>query len=82
MQNWGKTSCFQAFFLDQDKPNQGRKVKSWRPRQKESAHESQTGTWWAASSGLKGTFQERAGLTSRQRMPVLGDEVGVDIPGV
>jgi len=25
-----------AFFLDQDKPNQGRKVKSWHPRQKEN----------------------------------------------
>jgi len=32
-----------AFFLDQDKPNQGRKVKSWRPGQKESAQESKTG---------------------------------------
>ena len=28
-----------AFFLDQDKPNQGRKVKSWCPRKKESAQE-------------------------------------------
>jgi hypothetical protein len=35
----------QAFFLDQDKPNQGRKVKSWRPRQKESAQESQPVAW-------------------------------------
>ena len=41
-----------AFFLDQDKPNQGREVKSWRPRKKESAQESQTGLWQAASSRL------------------------------
>ena len=37
-----------AFFLDQDKPNLGRKVKSWRPRQKESAQESQSGSWRAS----------------------------------
>ena len=55
-----------AFFRDQVKPNQGRKVKSWRPMQKESAQESQTGSWRAASSRLKGTFQERGGLTGRQ----------------
>ena len=34
-----------AFFLDQDIPNQGRKAESWRPGQKESAQESQTGSW-------------------------------------
>ena len=71
-----------AFFLDQDKPNQGRKVKSWRPRQKESAQESQTGSWRAASSGLKGTFQERAGLTSHQfiRYHLMRLKLGEDLP--
>jgi len=48
----GKTRYFQALFLYQDKLDQGRKVKSWCPRQKESAQESQTGSWRAASSGL------------------------------
>ena len=57
-----------AFFLDQDKPNQGRKVKSWHPSQKENAHESQTGSWRTASGGMNGTFLERGGLTSRQRV--------------
>jgi hypothetical protein len=65
-QNGGNTRGVQAFFLDQYKPNQGRKVKSWRPRQKESAQESQTGSWRAASSRLNGTLQESGGLTSRQ----------------
>jgi len=41
-----------VFFLDQDQPNQGRKVKRWRPRQKESAQESHTGSWRAASGEL------------------------------
>jgi hypothetical protein len=46
-----------AFFMDQDKPNQGRKVKNWRPRQKESAQESQTGSWRAAFGGLNGLLE-------------------------
>jgi hypothetical protein len=71
-----------AFFLGQDKPNQGRKVKSLRPRQKESAQESQTGSWRAASNRLKGTFQERGGLTSRQfiRYHLLRLKLGEDLP--
>jgi len=59
----GKHKGVQAFFLDQDKPKQGRNVKSWRPRQKESAQESQTGSWRAASSRLNDTLQAH-GLTT------------------
>ncbi|MCJ7533616.1 MAG: hypothetical protein MUO64_21650 [Anaerolineales bacterium] len=71
-----------AFFLDQDTPNQGRKVKSWRPRQKESAQESQTGSWRAASSRLNGTLQESDGLTSRQfiRYHLMRLKLGEDLP--
>jgi hypothetical protein len=67
-QNWGKTRCFQAFFLDQDKPNQGRKVKRWRPRQKESTQESQTGSWWAGFPTGRG-FGHSCGLRLRGVLP-------------
>jgi hypothetical protein len=71
-----------AFFLDQGKPNQGCKVKSWRPRQKESAQESQPGSWREASSGFNGTLQERGGLTSRQfiRYHLMRLKLGEDLP--
>jgi len=79
-QNGGNTRG--AFFLDQDKPNQGRKAESWRPRQKESAQGSQTGSWRTASGGLNGMLQERGGLTSRQfiRYHLMRLKLGGDLP--
>jgi hypothetical protein len=49
--DWAKTGSVRHP-LDQGKPNQGRKVKSWRQRQKESTQESQTGSWWTVSRRL------------------------------
>jgi len=73
-----KTRYFQAFFLDQDKPNQGRKVKSWRPRQKESAQENQAGSWRAASSP-QGFHALRSGFNRtdpmRDKSPAQAKEV-------